>query len=216
MKNLSFKSLRFIPVALGLAVGLLANNAKAQNQYFTTVTTGNTYSWDAANWNASGSAGNTGPYTYNWTPGDFARFYNGAANFNVTVNASEAMTGIYLNAAGATLNINDAGNNIGSLNVQTAIQGFLVGSGENLYINVPITGAGGVAPESSGSLYLAAANTYTGGTDLGDSGNTLAYFNNNNAFSSGRIALNRTGIANFSTLLSYGGATITLANNFSD
>ena len=85
---------------------------------------------------------------------------------------------------------------------------------ENLYINVPITGNGGIAPELSGSVYLDAANTYAAGTALGDSGNTLTYFNNNNSFSSGAITLNRTGIANFSTLLSYSGAPITLANNF--
>ncbi len=212
MKKLNIR--RLAPSTFILACGLLALNTQAQSQYFAPVTTGNTYSWDDPNWN-SGASGNTAPYTLNWTAGSFARFYNGAsANYTVTVNASEQMTGLYNNSSGSTLNINDAGNGTGSLDVINAVQGFLAASGTSIHINAPITGDGGVAPELSGSIYLGAANSYTGGTELGDSGNTLTYFNNNLSFSTGSITLNRTGIANFSTLLSYGSSTITLANNF--
>ena len=218
MKKLTSTSLRFITAALGLACCLLTFNAQAQSQYFGVtagIANGGTYSWDAANWSVSAGT-SSGPFTFNWTPGDFARFYGGASdNYTVTVNASEQNTGMYLNAAGATLNINDAGSGLGSLNVITAIQGFLVASGENLYINVPITGAGGVAPESSGSLYLYGNNTYIGGTALGDSGSTLTYINNNNSFgaASGAISLNR-GAGVFSVVLAT--APVTIANNWTD
>ena len=213
-------STRLITIALGLACCVSANNAKAANsQYFTTVVNNGTYSWDAANWNASPASGNTGPYTFNWVQGDFARFYNGASDaYTVTVNASEQNAGMYLNAASATLNINDAGGGNGSLSEVSGVDAFLLGGSsyaETIKVNVPITGSGTVAPEGSGNLYLNVANSYTGGTALGDSGNTLTYFNNANAFGSGGITLNRTGIANFSTLLNNAGTSVTLANNFS-
>jgi fibronectin-binding autotransporter adhesin len=48
---------------------------------------------------------------------------------------------------------------------------------------------------------------------LGDSSNTLLWFNNSGAFGSGGITFNRT--ANYSTLLNYSGTSLTLANNFS-
>jgi len=188
----------------------------AANQYFTTVTAGGTYSWDAANWNASGSSGNTSPYTFSYVQGNFPRFYNGSAlTYSVTVNTDEHNVGMFYNVAG-TLNINDAGNGTGNLYVDgSAPQGFFVNNaGGNLNINVPIIGTGGVAPEGTGSLYLKSANTYSGGTALGLSGNTLTYFNNNNAFGSGGISLNRSAGA-FSTLLSQGGSRLTIANNFS-
>ncbi len=68
---LDMKSLSAVkPVSLlCLLATVLANNAMAQSQYFTTVANNGTYSWDAANWNASPASGNTGPYTFNWTPG---------------------------------------------------------------------------------------------------------------------------------------------------
>jgi hypothetical protein len=214
MKRSTRRLLRFGPAGLCAVAAALANNAAAQSQYFEPVSNGSTYSWDSANWTASGSA-NASPYTSNWTPGDFARFYNGVSDtYTVTVNASEQNTGLYNDSSGSTLTIADAGSGTGNLDVITAIQGFLAASGTTTYINAPITGNGGVAPELSGSIYLDAANTYTGGTALGDSGNTLTYFNNNSAFSSGAITLNRTGIGNFSTLLGIGGSTLTLANNF--
>ena len=213
MKSPLANSLRFIPVALGLAVGLLANNAMAQNYFGVTagIQNNGVYSWDAPTWSTSSS----GPFTSNWLPGAFARFYGGASdNYTVTVNASEANTGMYLNAVGATLNINNAGS--GSLSENSGVDAFLIGGSytESINVNATITGSGTVAPEGSGSLYLNVANSYTGGTALGDSGNTLTYFNNAGAFSSGGITLNRTGIANFSTLLNNSGTTVTLANNF--
>jgi fibronectin-binding autotransporter adhesin len=119
------------------------------------------------------------------------------------------------NDSTSTLTINSAG--VGDdLDITGGVpQGFLVASGGSVIINSAIVGNGGVAPELTGSLSLFGVNTYSGGTALGDSGNTLTYFNNSSSFGSGGITLNRTGIGNFSTLLSSGGSPITLANNFS-
>ncbi|HEX3623827.1 MAG TPA: PEP-CTERM sorting domain-containing protein [Verrucomicrobiae bacterium] len=207
MKN---PALKFLTPAIAVAcLGSLPNAAKAATDYFTTaITAGNTYSWDDANWSTS----STGPFTSDWVAANFAEFKS-AASYTVTVNQSENNTGIYNDSSSSTITINDAGSGTGNLNVSGGIQGYLT-LGTTI-INVAITGTGGIAPESGGSLYLNAANTYTGGTALGDSGNNLTYFNNNNAFSTGGITLNRTGIANFSTLLGYGGSALTIANNFS-
>jgi hypothetical protein len=217
MKTPLSNTRRFIPAALGLAVCLLASNAMAQSQYFGVtagIVNGGTYSWDAANWSvAAGSS--SGPFTYNWAAGDFARFYGGAGdNYTVTVGTAEANTGLYNDGAGTTLNINDNGSGLGNLYLNSGLDAFITTSSGYTYVNVPITGPGTLCPETSGNIYFAVANSYTGGTALGESGNALANFNNNLAFSTGTISLHRTGIGNFSTLLPYGGSTITLANNF--
>ncbi len=213
------KSLMVGSAGACLLFALLASNtAKAQSLYFVGPTggiaNGGSYSWDdTTSWGAtSGTTPGTGG---GWTAGDFARFYGGSGDsYTVTVNADEQNTGLYNDNSTSTLTINSAG--VGDdLDVITAIQGFLSTSGSSTIINSPIVGAGGVAPELSGSVSLFGVNTYTGGTALGDSGNTLTYFNNSSSFGSGGISLNRTGIANFSTLLSSGGSPITLANNFS-
>ncbi len=221
MKNPNLKLLTF--AIAGLVLCFLPNAAKAQSQYFgvsSGIVNGGTYSWDAANWSVVGGS-SSGPFTGVWTNGDFARFYGGAGDsYTVTVNQAECNIGMYNDNATSILTINDAGNGTGSLQVTNGQQGFLVTSGSITIINVPITSSmggpnppGGIVPELSGSLYLGATNTYAGGTALGDSGNTLVYFDNNSAFSTGVITLNRT--ANFSTLGGYGGSALTISNNFS-
>jgi len=216
-------NLKSLSAGACLLAALLANNALAQSQYFTTVANGGTSSWDGANWNASGSSGNTAPYTFNWTAGNFARFYNAASdNITVTVNASESMAGMYLNSgASATLNVNDAGNNTGSLNIVagTAVtqngfswlpQGFLTGGGV-LSINAPIAGAGGIEEESGGGhLQLYGNNIYTGGT-LFTSSSTFVDYNNNNSFgaTAGQIGYDGT---TFSIMNNTGPATVNIAN----
>lgn len=205
---------------LAVLVAAMVNNAMAQNQYFTTVANGGTYSWDGANWNASGSAGNTSPYTFNWTAGNFARFYNGAGdNFTVTVNASESMAGLFLNAgASAQVNINDAGSNTGSLSIVPNAtlqdgfgftQGFLTGGGI-VAINAPITGTGGVEEESGGGhLQLYGNNSYSGGT-LFTSSSTFVDYNNNNSFGSGNIGYFNT---TFSIMNNTGPSSVVIGNN---
>src|ERR1700722_1844807 len=95
-KQFLHKSLKLSSASLCILAAFLANQAKAQSQYFETVVNAGSYSWDGAVWNASGSVANTGPYTSPWTQGDFARFYNGGGDsYTVTVNADEQNTGIY-------------------------------------------------------------------------------------------------------------------------
>jgi hypothetical protein len=215
---------KLLCVGIGILAGSAANHAVAQSQYFTTVANSGTYSWDAANWNTSGSTANTGPYTFNWTPGDFARFYNGASdNFTVTVNASESMAGLFLNAgASAQVNINDAGSGTGSLNIVAgtsqltqngftwSTQGFLTGGGIAT-INAPIAGSGGVEEESGGGhLQLYGNNTYTGGT-LFTSSSTFVDYNNNNSFGATSSQIGYDGTT-FSIMENTGPTTVNIAN----
>jgi hypothetical protein len=219
------KSLKFGSAGLGLLAILLANNAKAQSEYFdvngTTagygVVNGATYSWDGPNWaTTSGGAAATSF----WTGGGFARLY-GAASYTVTVNADESMAGMYLNGGAVTVNINDAGNNTGTLDITpgTALtqngfswlpQGFLTGGG-TLNINAPISGVGGIEEESGGgALALLGNNTYTGGT-LFISSSTLVNYNNNNSFGdpSSQIGYDNT---TFSIMNNTGPAGVNIAN----
>lgn len=167
---------------------------------------GNTYSWDNALWSSS-SAGTVA--TVNWTNGDFARFSAGTSgnSYTVTVGKDEMMAGLYETVSGVALTINSTGS--GFLDVTNNIQGFLVSS--SVTINATIGGAGGVAPELSGSLYLYGNNTYSGGTQFGDSGSTLTYFNNNNSFGTGSMFVNESS-GSYAALLATGGSTITIAN----
>jgi len=222
MKKLASTSLRFIPAALGLC--LLASNAKAQNQYFNTVANLGTYSWDAANWNANGSSGNTGPYTFNWTAGNFARFYNGAGDtYTVTVNASESMAGMFLNAGSAvTLNINDAGSGTGNFSVvpntsqasqngfSWVTQGFLTGGG-TLNLNAPIGGTGGVEEESGGgNINLYGVNTFTGGF-LATSSSTFIGFNNPASFGAATSQIGFDGTT-FAIMNNTGSSSLNIVN----
>ena len=212
--HLTQKSLKLSSSGLCLLAAIFANHAKAQSQYFTTsITTGDTYSWDAANWSVSGGT-SSGPFASTWTAGDFARFYGGAGDtYTVTVNATESMSGLYDDVATAnTLNINDAGGGTGSLSLtpDTAqasqngfswlTQGFLTG-GSVVNINAPITGTGGVEEESGGGhLALLGNNSYTGGT-LFTSSSTFVDYNNNNSF--GAVA----------SQIGYDGTTFSIMNN---
>jgi len=198
----------------------LANNAGAATTYFfdvngTTsgfgIANGGSYSWDNPVWSTS-SAGTAA--TANWVAGGFARFGGGSSGnaYTVTVNNDESMAGVFEAVSGVGLTINGAG--AGTVDIASGDQGFLVsGSASSVTINAPISGVGGLAPESSGSLYLNGNNTYSGGTAFGYSGVPLTHFNNNNAFGSAAIRI-VSGVSSgtFFGLLGAGGATITLPN----
>ena len=216
-----------------LASGVLANQARAQNQYFdvngaTTsygVVNNTTYSWDDNNWGVSGGAGATTA----WGPGTFARFYaTSAAAYTVTVANTESMVGLYLNtgsgAAGTAvaLTINQAASTSGGLSISTTgasapagggaatLQGFLISAtAGSVVINAPISGAGGIEQQLSGSLSLYGNNSYAGGTET--TGGQVLNYNNNNSFGTGTITLSGTsgqGIVN------NGPSGLTVANNF--
>jgi autotransporter-associated beta strand protein len=176
-------------------------------------------SWDGTVWaTASGAAPST-----TWASvstlanAGFPRFNSTTTPYTVTVNNTEYNAGMF-GAAGVTLTINAAGSgNLfvtpGSITGGLPAQGFFPGGG-TVIINAPITGTGGVFPNTSGggNLKLFGNNTYSGGTVLGTS-SVLTYFNNNNAFGTGPININGT---TFAPLLGSGGATITLANSWTN
>lgn len=220
------KSFKSLSTALCLSSTVMVGHyAQGQSQYFTSSTVnGGTYSWDDANWSVSGGT-SSGPFASDWTPGDFARFYGvGSGNaITVTVNASESMAGMYLDSGTATLNINDAGNGTGALDVTagTAVtqngyswlpQGFLTGGG-TVNINAAITGSGGVEEESGGgNLNLYGNNTFTGGF-LATSSSTFIGFNNNNSF--GNAASSQIGFdgTTFAIMNNTGSSSVNIANN---
>ncbi|MGA2395769.1 MAG: dihydrofolate reductase family protein [Candidatus Lustribacter sp.] len=98
----------------------------------------------------------------------------------------------------------------GSIGISSGLQGFSCGSGNtaNFVFNVPLTGSGGVEQEGNGYLALYANNTYTGGTEL--TGGQIIYYNNNNSFGTGPIAVGGSNGA----LVNGGSAGITIPNNF--
>ena len=219
MKQLTLKSLRVVPIGLCAVLCLVAYNAKA-NGYLcpggAVPNDGGTYSWDDPNWSTVTPCGTPGA----WPAGSFAEFHGGVS-YTTVVNNAESMAGLFNNYDGGganTLAINAAGSGslsivaAGSLTAGLPVQGFFTGGGSVL-INAPMTGAGGVSESAGGgNLELLGNNTYTGGTAFNSSG-TLTYFNNNNSFGTGPIVLNGT---SFAPILGTGGATITLANTWTN
>jgi fibronectin-binding autotransporter adhesin len=208
---------------MGLAIGMVANPANAATSiYFdinaaTTgsgVASGGSYSWESSFWslNSAGTAA-TGAFA----EGDFTRFAAGtdaaAKNYTITASSNHTVGGMFLQTnGGGTVTLNGPG--VLSIDPTGGPQGFLVStSAQSLKINAVLGGTGGVAPESSGTLDLFGSNTYSGGTLFGVSGSPLISFNNNNSFGTGTNTL--SGVAgNFAALLSTGGSTITLPNNW--
>jgi hypothetical protein len=217
MKKLTSYSLRFIPAALGLACCLLAINAKAAVLYWDDNTTstpiGGVWDLTSSYW-ATSSTLVASPGV--WNPADAAVFTAGgtsAGSITVNVNTANIGTGGVFNngIAGSSCNLTLGGT--GSLSLNAGDDAFLVSSGKSTTINTVLTGGGILDAQSTGSLFLNGVNSYSGGTYLGNSGNTLLFFNNSSAFGTGGFTLNRT--ANYSTLLNNSGASATLANNFS-
>src|SRR5205807_1128429 len=99
-----------------------------------------------------------------------------------------AVGGIFHGPAGGTgpgvTNLTISGS--GSLSLNSGLQGFWTGNAAwNTIIKVPITGAGGLQNQSSGSIYLSGNNTYSGGVSIGTSSGLN--YNNGNAFGSGTV-----------------------------
>jgi autotransporter-associated beta strand protein len=217
-----------VPALIGFLCAVAADANAATSYYFDVngatsgfgIANNGSYSWDDPNWSTS-SSGNVA--TGNWVPGGFARFPGGSTGnaYTITVNNDESMAGLF-NTVATAVTINAAG--VGTLDITAVggsgpggtIQGFLLSgsSSSSVTINAPISGAGGIQPQQTGSLNLFGNNTYAGGTYLTSSG-TLVNFNNNNSFGSGVITLG-TASGAFAPVLGKGGSTITIANNFSN
>ena len=229
MKKLTPNTLRFIPAALGLAFALLANNAKAATSvYFHVngtataygVVANTSYDWDAATPNYWATAATAAP-TQTWPAGGFARFNSTTTPYTLNVNTTLSMAGFLVGVGSQTLTFNAVGS--GNLNVvanatsgpDPLVQGLFVGGA--VIINAPLTGSGGIQPQfnaTGAALSLNGINTYSGGT-LFTSSSTLINFNNNSSFGTGTIFIDMAS-GTFAPLLGHGGATITLANNFTN
>ena len=230
MNVLIKKPLRSLSNILAAAIvcGFLAHKAGAATSYYFHVNgtapgfginPSDNLSWDDLLWTADAAGSPTSTWAAVSTlvnPG-FPRFNSTTTPYTVTVNNTEYNAGMF-GASGVTLTINAAGS--GSLNVVASatltgglpVQGFFTGGG-NLIINAPITGTGGVSESAGGgNLQLFGNNTYSGGTVFNSSG-TLTWFNNNNSFGTGPININGT---TFAPILGTGGATITLANSWTN
>ncbi|WP_054479281.1 autotransporter-associated beta strand repeat-containing protein, partial [Achromobacter sp. 2789STDY5608615] len=112
-------------------------------------------------WNAAGN---------NWTDasGNLASHWNGkyaafsGASGTVTIDGSQAVTGVQFLTSGYTL----AAGAGGQLGIAQALTPFRVEAGGTATIAAPITGAGGIEKGNGGTLILAGNNTYTGNTSI--------------------------------------------------
>lgn len=192
-----------------------ANTASAAILYWDNNGTGSPTS---GTWNTTSSQWATSntltTATVVWNSADGAQFTAGTANYgtiNITVNSAITVGGI-LNGTGIPDGCVLTISGTGSLNF-TGLSGIIsVGSdGDPTTIAVPITGSGTIVPEGTDQLYLKANNTFTGGTDLGWSGGSLASIVNftNASFGTGPIVIsNCTG----SALVALGTSAFTVPN----
>jgi autotransporter-associated beta strand protein len=156
-----------------------------------------------------------------WDPTAAAGFPAGIAGISaltITVDSPIGFAGMF-NGLTPTIGVtNLLLNGSGSLNLNPGIQAFWTGSNAyNTIIRIPITGTGGLQNQSGGSLYLSAANTYSGGTSIGTSAGLN--FNNSSAFGTGTITNSvSTSVlatpATDSTSAAFATAPITIANSW--
>jgi autotransporter-associated beta strand protein len=203
MKNLTPKSLRFIPAALALVFTLLANHARAtittwdpqgtatQSPYKSSLS----QTWENAEWSTATSEGGVAT-PVNWVEGTSALFAvnsgTGTPAFTVTMNANHTVAGIFdgpdnPNPCPVTLS------GTGTIVLPSGTQDFWVSSDTSdpgsLTINNVIAGSGGIQWSADGlgvaTLVLNGANTFSGGFYIDQGGN--ATFGNNAAFGTGAI-----------------------------
>jgi len=179
--------------------------------------------WENSDWSTSQSEGGlTTPKA--WVENTAAVFAVNSGSstpaFTVTMNSTHTVAGFFdgpLNPDPCTVTVNGSGTIVLPASTQ---QGFEItsdsGDPGSLTIAVPIIGSAQVVPEGSGSLYLNAANTYSGGTQLGFPPSTAftgsIYFNNNSSFGTGTISMS-TGTGG--SLIAEGSGAYALANAFS-
>src|ERR1039457_6745 len=220
MKDRIQNSARFISASVWLLFSLVTNPAGATVLYWDNNGTGTpssgTWNTTTPQWAATSTLTAS---TVVWNTADAACFTAGTTSpgvVTITVNSVINCAGIFngsLNPPGCTLTISGTG----SLNTPSGLNWALDTSGSNgdpTTIAVPITGASVVTLEGGAQCYLHAANTYTGGTQLGFAGNAFASilnFNNSGAFGTGSIIVsNCPGGA----LLLEGASAMTITNAF--
>src|SRR5581483_6280438 len=177
-----------------------------------------TGNWESTYWSA-GSGGQTTPSA--WFEGQAVCFGvntgNGTPAFTVTANANHTFAGMFdgpLNPNSCNVTVNGSG----VLTLASGPQGFSMitasdGSQAFMTISNVIAGIGQAVPEGYGQLSLNGANTFSGGTALGYTGNPftgIINFNNNSSFGSGTITLQSLG--NTAALVAEGTSAINIPN----
>lgn len=190
---------RFVSAGLGLALSLLAYNARATVYYWdpegavsaptTTQLTG-TWATTGSDWSASSSGGSQ----TTWPTGDAACFCSGttapSGSFTVTVSGTVSCAGIY-NGPLTPPAFNLVLGGTGTISLVSGDDAFAVGGsdGYGTVINCVIGGAGILDYQDtygySAGFALNGANTYSGGTYI-NTGNALT-FGNSTAFGTGTI-----------------------------
>jgi len=215
MKTLTSKSLRLILAALGLSLGLVANNAKAQapSLYWdindlTPGAGGATPSgtWEGNNWSID-PAGAWG--TGGWVVGDrpvFAAGSDATGSYTILVNANHYIYDMVMRTGTGTVHLVGPG----VLGIQDRGCEFFASG--TLEINCALAG-GGQYVGQTGTVQLYGTNIYSGGSLLNGA---VTGFNNNNSFGTGPITPMFVGPTppGYSTLASSTAAIIELPNNF--
>src|SRR3984957_5243230 len=202
------------------ALGLLAGNAKAALNYWDptglTGQAGTSGTWESSSW-ATAVGGQATPGT--WSEANVALAFNAGVGtfpntYTVTANVNHTFAGVFNGGIGGEHfgSVTIAGASGVVLSLQpTGFQGFDTTNGGNTTFTAVIGGGGGIQTQGSGSLFLDAANTYTGGTQL----NTTAgvNFNNNSSFGTGSIQWGTVATGTAQTVMAtQGSSPLTLGN----
>ena len=225
MLTLVNKTLRRLLTVLGLCLALHAPTVRANIIMWWdpngTTSVGGNGVWDATtpNWSADTNGLQTNLPTV-WIATNALGFCAGPASgalqgtFTVTVNSALGFAGFFngIKAPGpCDITLTGAGSMI-LASGQQAFETYNIG---RTRINVPVTGTGNVALESTGQTFLNATNTYTGGTSLGFAGTPwsgVVGYNNSASFGTGTITM----VASSSGTMSNTTANaITIANPWS-
>ncbi len=174
--------------------------------------------WENTDWSKT-SSGTTTPTNWVENTAAFIAFGSTASTspFTITMNSNHTVAGIF-NGDGSvpcTVTINGTGTMLMPTSTQ---QGFYTASPGVTTISVPLSGSGvTLVAENSGQLALNAANTYSGGTQLGFTSPTLfngtISFNNNAAFGTGPVVFFN---CSASTLAVEGNSAINITNAFNN
>jgi autotransporter-associated beta strand protein len=197
MKKPTLNSLQFVSLGVGLSAALLGSyNAEGAVLYFdpngANPVTAGTYTWDTTSLEWSTSSALTGSLVA-WNSTDAANFCAGSFTGNITVMVNSAINvaGIFdgnLTPPGCNLTLAGTGS-LAYNNASGSPQALGDGGsdGNSVTMNVPITdgpnGACGIQIEQDGvnSIYMYAANTFSGNVTIGPSA-TGININNNNSF----------------------------------
>ncbi len=174
--------------------------------------------WEANDWSIA-AAGQASPG--GWVDGKAAVFgvHTGTNTpaFTVTLNSSHVVAGFFDGALTSNKACTIGINGPATITLASGAQGFDVKNGSDgslalMGITNVIAGDGQAVPEGNGQLYFNGANTYSGGTQLGYSGNPftgILNINNNSSLGTGQIDIyNAFG----SAIVAEGTAPITIAN----